>query len=111
MGSAAMRIYGRVSSLFVATFVFATFMATTSATTSSIDSSTAVLIRVDQSGRGDFKKIQDAIDAVPSNNSELVFIWVKPGTYRFASCVPCWLYLLIHYLSGFNDFELTCSCI
>ncbi|KAJ4716530.1 Pectinesterase [Melia azedarach] len=88
MGSAAMRIYGRVSSLFVATFVFATFMATTSATTSSIDSSTAVLIRVDQSGRGDFKKIQDAIDAVPSNNSELVFIWVKPGTYREKIVVP-----------------------
>lgn len=45
--------------------------------------STAILIRVDQSGQGDFKKIQDAIDAVPSNNSELFFIWVKPGTYRF----------------------------
>ncbi|KAJ6896648.1 hypothetical protein NC651_022745 [Populus alba x Populus x berolinensis] len=26
---------------------------------------------------GDFKKIQDAIDSVPSNNPELVFIWVS----------------------------------
>lgn len=47
------------------------------------DMSTALLIRVDQSGKGDYKKIQDAIDAVPSNNSQLIFIWVKPGTYRF----------------------------
>ena len=47
------------------------------------DFSTAILIRVDQSGHGDFRKIQDAIDAVPSNNSDLYYIWVKPGTYRF----------------------------
>lgn len=47
------------------------------------DTSTAILIRVDQSGGGDFRKIQEAIDAVPSNNSELVFIWIKPGTYRY----------------------------
>lgn len=46
------------------------------------DTSTALLVRVDQSGNGDFRKIQDAIDAVPSHNSEVVFIWVKPGTYR-----------------------------
>ncbi|XP_052311792.1 putative pectinesterase 11 [Populus trichocarpa] len=39
--------------------------------------STAILIRVDRSGQGDFKKIQDAIDSVPSNNPELVFIWVS----------------------------------
>lgn len=52
---------------------------------SSMDSSaptTAILIRVDQSGNGDYTKIQDAIDAVPSNNSQLYFILVKPGTYR-----------------------------
>ncbi|GMH13449.1 hypothetical protein Nepgr_015290 [Nepenthes gracilis] len=55
---------------------------------STVDTSTAVLIRVDPSGQGDFKKIQDAIDAVPSNNSELVFILVKPGTYREKIVVP-----------------------
>ncbi|KDO43670.1 hypothetical protein CISIN_1g039481mg, partial [Citrus sinensis] len=42
----------------------------------------------DQSGKGDFKKIQDAIDSVPSNNSETVFIRVKPGTYREKIAVP-----------------------
>ncbi|KAL2928019.1 putative pectinesterase 11 [Bienertia sinuspersici] len=52
------------------------------------DPSTAVLIRVDQSGKGNYKKIQDAIDSVPSNNSEFVFIWVKPGTYREKVIVP-----------------------
>lgn len=49
------------------------------------DMSTASLIRVDQSGDADFKKIQDAIDSVPSDNSELVFIWIKPGTYRLTN--------------------------
>ncbi|KAF8022812.1 hypothetical protein BT93_F0354 [Corymbia citriodora subsp. variegata] len=48
----------------------------------------ARLIRVDPSGKGDFKRIQDAINAVPSNNSELVFILVEPGTYREKIMVP-----------------------
>ncbi|GAB2217696.1 hypothetical protein Droror1_Dr00000900 [Drosera rotundifolia] len=55
---------------------------------SSLDTSTAVLIRVDPSGHGDFTKIQDAVDSVPSNNTELVFIWIKPGTYREKIAVP-----------------------
>ncbi|KAL5563014.1 hypothetical protein UlMin_032761 [Ulmus minor] len=55
---------------------------------SSTDTSTALLMRVDQSGNGDFKKIQDAIDAVPPNNSELVYILVKPGIYREKIAVP-----------------------
>lgn len=57
-------------------------MASSSSTSTQMDMSTAILIRVDQSGMGDYDKIQDAIDAVPSNNSELIFIWVKPGIYR-----------------------------
>ncbi|KAF4371027.1 hypothetical protein G4B88_002956 [Cannabis sativa] len=48
----------------------------------------AVLLRVDQSGKGDFTKIQDAINAVPSNNNELVFILVKPGIYKEKIVVP-----------------------
>ncbi|KAL3515159.1 hypothetical protein ACH5RR_022061 [Cinchona calisaya] len=64
-------------------------VASSSNTTSApMDMSTALLIRVDQSGLGDYKKIQDAIDAVPSNNSELVFIWIKPGIYREKIVVP-----------------------
>ncbi|PON86013.1 Pectinesterase, Tyr active site [Trema orientale] len=50
--------------------------------------STANLIRVDQTGNGDFRKIQDAINSVRANNSELVFIWIKPGTYREKIVVP-----------------------
>ena len=52
---------------------------------SSIDFSTAILIRVDQSGKGDFNKIQEAIESIPPNlnNSQLYFIWVKPGVYRY----------------------------
>lgn len=52
------------------------------------DMSTAILMRVDPSGLGDFKKIQDAIDAVPSNNSDLIFIWIKPGVYQEKIIVP-----------------------
>ncbi|CAN1269640.1 Putative pectinesterase 11 [Linum perenne] len=50
--------------------------------------SVANLIRVDQSGKGDFRTIQEAIDSVPSDNSELVFIWVKPGIYVEKVMVP-----------------------
>ncbi|KAL8129534.1 hypothetical protein V2J09_018689 [Rumex salicifolius] len=68
---------------------FSSSMASSSTNrTASIDTSTAVLIWVDQSGHGNYKKIQDAIDAVPNNNSELVFIWVKPGIYREKIVVP-----------------------
>uniref|UniRef100_A0A7N0ZR98 pectinesterase n=1 Tax=Kalanchoe fedtschenkoi TaxID=63787 RepID=A0A7N0ZR98_KALFE len=50
--------------------------------------STAVLIRVDSSGLGDYEKIQDAIDVVPANNNQLYFIWVKPGIYSEQVVVP-----------------------
>lgn len=76
---------GYIVVLLVELLVFCSFMA--SSATSSNDMSTAILIRVDQSGNGDYGKIQDAIDAVPSNNSQLYFILVKPGTYRLVcSC-------------------------
>ncbi|CAA2989007.1 pectinesterase 11 [Olea europaea subsp. europaea] len=61
---------------------------TNSSNTGHRDMSTAILIRIDQSGKGDFTKIQDAIDSVPLSNSELVFIRVKPGTYREIIVVP-----------------------
>ncbi|KVH93217.1 Pectinesterase, catalytic [Cynara cardunculus var. scolymus] len=58
-------------------------MAVTSSSTTD-----TVLIVVDQSGQGDYKTIQDAINAVASNNSELIYIWIKPGTYREKIVVP-----------------------
>ncbi|KAM1387902.1 hypothetical protein ACFX2I_016089 [Malus domestica] len=45
-------------------------------------------ITVDKSGNGDYTKIQYAIDAVPSGNAQLVFIWVKPGVYHEKVVVP-----------------------
>ncbi|CAL9764425.1 unnamed protein product [Musa acuminata subsp. burmannicoides] len=54
----------------------------------SSDPSSAILVRVDQSGKGDFRNIQAAIDAVPSNNAEPVFILITPGTYREKVTVP-----------------------
>ncbi|XP_068314315.1 putative pectinesterase 11 [Pyrus communis] len=50
--------------------------------------STAILITVDQTGKGDYEKIQDAIDAVPSNNVDLVFVKVNPGVYKEKITVP-----------------------
>lgn len=46
------------------------------------DVSEATHVVVDQSGNGDFRRIQDAIDAVPSGNARQVVISIKPGTYR-----------------------------
>ncbi|XVF69403.1 hypothetical protein PTKIN_Ptkin11bG0079200 [Pterospermum kingtungense] len=48
----------------------------------------AILITVDPSRKGDYRKIQDAIDAVPSNDNEVVFILVKPGIYKEKVVVP-----------------------
>ncbi|XP_076945948.1 putative pectinesterase 11 [Bidens hawaiensis] len=58
-----------------------------SSMTVSSSSSDAVLI-VDQSGHGDYRKIQQAINAVASNNSQVVYISVKPGIYREKIIIP-----------------------
>ncbi|KAL9324874.1 hypothetical protein ACSQ67_005519 [Phaseolus vulgaris] len=46
------------------------------------------LITVDQSGHGDFTKIQAAIDSVPSNNKNWISIKVNSGTYREKVMIP-----------------------
>ncbi|XP_074265092.1 putative pectinesterase 11 [Silene latifolia] len=46
------------------------------------------LIIVDQSGKGNYTKIQDAIDAVPSNNVDSILIRVEPGIYEEKVLVP-----------------------
>lgn len=91
MGAARMKVYNGCAILLFGMIVFGSLMA--AASTGPTDMSTAILVRVDQSGiNGDFKKIQDAIDSVPSNNSELYFIWVKPGTYRYVRVCICGVY-------------------
>ncbi|ESQ46069.1 hypothetical protein EUTSA_v10000702mg [Eutrema salsugineum] len=77
-----------VINIFILSSVTSSSMASSSL--SSIDFSTAILIRVDQSGKGDFIKIQEAIESIPPNlnNSQLYFIWVKPGTYREKVVIP-----------------------
>ncbi|PPS05182.1 hypothetical protein GOBAR_AA15465 [Gossypium barbadense] len=77
----------------MAAFIFFVIMFTLMASTTpradaAETSAAAVVIRVDQSGKGDYKKIQDAIDAVPSNNKQLFFILVKPGIYNEKIIVP-----------------------
>lgn len=97
MGSVTMKNYSQnVSILFVATtIVFASITATCGSTaTIPKDFSTAVLIRVEKYGRGDFRTIQGAIDSVPDNNSELVFISVAPGIYR--SIIKCYISSFIY---------------
>ncbi|KAG4148025.1 hypothetical protein ERO13_D05G260900v2 [Gossypium hirsutum] len=65
-----------------------TLMASTPRANATQTSTTALFIRVDQSGKGDYEKIQDAIDAVPSDNKEVVFILVEPGIYNEKIVVP-----------------------
>ncbi|CAI0380327.1 unnamed protein product [Linum tenue] len=43
---------------------------------------------VDQSGHGDFKTVQSAIDSVPSNNTNWVSIQINAGTYREKVVIP-----------------------
>ncbi|XP_050365770.1 putative pectinesterase 11 [Argentina anserina] len=45
-------------------------------------------IAVDQSGKGDYSTIQEAIDSVRSNNADPVTILVKPGSYKETITVP-----------------------
>lgn len=40
-------------------------------------------IYVDPSGRGNFTRIQAAIDSVPSYNKNWICIYIRAGTYRY----------------------------
>ncbi|GLJ39180.1 hypothetical protein SUGI_0798720 [Cryptomeria japonica] len=54
-----------------------------------VDYSSALLIVVSQKkGEGDFSKVQDAINAVPVDNKNLIFIRVLPGIYREKVTIP-----------------------
>ncbi|XP_072956483.1 putative pectinesterase 11 [Typha angustifolia] len=81
-----MRSFCDVNALALA--LFSTCIMSSSSAAGIPDSSYAILLRVDQSGKGDFTKIQDAIDSVPSNNSVFYYILIKPGTYREKIVVP-----------------------
>lgn len=77
----------------------------------------AILIVVDQSGQGDYTTIQKAIDAVSSNNSELIYISIKPGTYRCIltsfRTVILHFRLDLHFIRlnlWFDQRENRCSC-
>ncbi|PHT28360.1 putative pectinesterase 11 [Capsicum baccatum] len=78
--------YATIMVVLLATSYLAIFSEAGSSSSSQF--SNAILIKVDQSGRGDYRRIQDAIDAVPSRNSQHVFILVKPGVYREKVVVP-----------------------
>ncbi|KAJ9701030.1 hypothetical protein PVL29_006399 [Vitis rotundifolia] len=45
-------------------------------------------ITVDQSGHGNFRTIQSAIDSIPSNNNRWICVHVKAGIYREKVVVP-----------------------
>lgn len=46
------------------------------------------LIVVAKDGTGDFTKVQDAIDAVPENNSERRYIYIRNGVYEEKLVIP-----------------------
>ncbi|GAB4849159.1 hypothetical protein Ancab_003968 [Ancistrocladus abbreviatus] len=45
-------------------------------------------MKVDLLGKGDFRRIQDAIDSVPSDSKKRVLIMVEPGIYKEKVTVP-----------------------
>ncbi|KAK6247571.1 hypothetical protein QUC31_019136 [Theobroma cacao] len=79
--------YSSYTCIFLQSLLMIMFMASPQSIDAA-DNPAAILIRVDPSGKGDYRKIQDAIDAVPSNNKEVVFILVKPGIYKEKIVVP-----------------------
>ncbi|GLT71600.1 hypothetical protein SLA2020_436060 [Shorea laevis] len=48
----------------------------------------AKYITVDQSGKGDFRTIKEAIDSVPQNNNNWIIIKINPGTYNEKVIIP-----------------------
>eukprot|EP00249_Psilotum_nudum_P016608 c25903_g1_i1 orf=408-1382(+) len=46
------------------------------------------VVRVAQDGSGDYRSVQDAIDAVPLCNRERIVICIRPGVYRQPIYVP-----------------------
>ncbi|XWS76673.1 hypothetical protein CRYUN_Cryun01aG0197700 [Craigia yunnanensis] len=48
----------------------------------------AETITVDQSGKGDFKSVQNAIDSIPSNNNKWIHILISPGNFREKVTIP-----------------------
>lgn len=63
-------------------------------------------IVVDQSGKGNYKTVQQAINAVPDNNKMRVIIVIRPGVYRCASTPIYFSFMMIRTLklisSGFG---------
>ncbi|XVE73465.1 hypothetical protein DITRI_Ditri11bG0119700 [Diplodiscus trichospermus] len=48
----------------------------------------AYTIKVDLSGKGDFKSVQKAIDSVPSNNNKWIRILIYPGNFMEKVTIP-----------------------
>ncbi|KAM3704596.1 hypothetical protein ACJW31_03G017500 [Castanea mollissima] len=48
----------------------------------------ATSILVDQSGKGHFKTVQEAIDSIPSNNNKWTIIHLNAGTYKEKVQIP-----------------------
>ncbi|KAI4976966.1 probable pectinesterase 29 [Hordeum vulgare subsp. vulgare] len=76
--------------LSVAITVVALLIASTPETSHRCDAAQAVAksIFVDHTGRGDFKSIQAAIDAVPFGNNQWIRVHVAAGTYTEKVVVP-----------------------
>ncbi|XP_061972592.1 probable pectinesterase 55 [Populus nigra] len=51
-------------------------------------SKVAITIVVDQSGMGNFRTIQEAIDSIPANNDQWIKVQINPGTYTEQVAIP-----------------------
>ncbi|CAK7340527.1 unnamed protein product [Dovyalis caffra] len=51
-------------------------------------SKVASTIVVDQSGKGNFRTIQAAIDSIPTNNYQWIKVYINPGTYTEQVTIP-----------------------
>lgn len=67
----------------------------------------SVIVVAMEKDMGDFTKVQDAIDAVPDNNTNLILIRVKPGIYLEKVTIPADKPFIILSGSGANNTVIT----
>jgi hypothetical protein len=52
---------------------------------------------VDQSGKGNYKNVQDAIDSVPNGNKKRVVIVIRAGVYRSGVTTMRWTSFMVQF--------------
>ncbi|KAL4199192.1 hypothetical protein AMTRI_Chr03g49950 [Amborella trichopoda] len=79
------------------------------------DEAIAHQVIVDQNGGGDYRTLQDTIKSVPSNNTQIVNIVIRPGIYRSIfydnSFYIFYFLLFFFFICSLSFFDLSHCCL